>query len=274
MGHLSSQDHPKAVCRGPTGTLEGVALLLTEGHATDIGFLHIMPRFASDLATGALLDTALGAAPASTTKVRAQVANAGRWLHVSPARSRALLADRGFTQMSRALMLRDLRKMLPPVPPVPAGYTITSPEPTRFEEWAHFAFTAYKETTDFAVITLEETEAAYLRLYRRFLGGEFGPYARGMSFAALPDGGGPPVGVLHTVFVGPDPYVGDLSLLPGHRGRGVGRYLLLAALAAYAASGATRTGLTATEQNRPAFTLYRSAGFEVARTNDVFVRYA
>lgn len=263
----------KAVARSPEGHVEGAALLVSEGHASDIAFLHVLPRYATDAATGELLDTLLSALPPGTSKVRAQVATAGRWLHMSSARARSLLEARSFRTLSRALMLCDLAKPLPPVPPAPAGYRITSPEPTRFDDWARFAYDAYRDTTDFAVITLEESVGAYRKLYGRFLGGEFGSYSRTMSFAALPEGGSDPVAVLHTVLVGTDPYVGDLSVLPAHRRRGLGRYLLRSALSAYAAAGARRAGLTATEQNRPAFGLYRASGFEVARSADVHVKY-
>jgi ribosomal protein S18 acetylase RimI-like enzyme len=264
----------KAVCRTPAGSLQGAALLNVEGNASDIAFLHIMPRFATESATARLLDALLGALPEGTGKVRAQVATAGRWLHLSPARARNLLTGRAFAPLTRALMLRDLRRPLPDVPATPAGYAAVAAEPGRADEWGRFAFEAYQQTTDFAVITLEETQDAYRRLYVRFLGGEFGTYARGMSFAAVPEGEASPAGVLHTVFVGPEPYVGDLSVLPAHRGRGLGRFLLLKALSAYAAAGAKRAGLTATEENEPAFSLYRSVGFEVVRSSEVFVRYA
>jgi ribosomal protein S18 acetylase RimI-like enzyme len=272
-GLFAGESNVKAVSRSPTGEVEGAAALHSEGHASDIAFLHLTPRHATDAATAALLDALLGALPPGTSKVRAQAANTGRWLHLSPARARGLLEARGFSTLSRALMLRDLRKPLPPVPPVPPGYHPVMPDPGRYEEWAQFAVEAYRDTTDYAVITLEESEGAYRRLYGRFLGGEFGAYARGMSFAAAPAGSAVPVAVLHTVFVGPDPYVGDLSVLPGHRRHGLGKFLLLTALSAYAAAGAKRTGLTATEQNRPAFALYRSVGFEVARSSEVAVRY-
>ncbi|HEX9710516.1 MAG TPA: GNAT family N-acetyltransferase [Candidatus Thermoplasmatota archaeon] len=270
---FESPAHAKVVSRSPSGAVEGAAVLTSEAHASDIAFLHVMPRHASDAATAALLDAALAALPAGTTKVRAQVTSAGRWLHLPPARGRALLAAQGFLPLARALMLRDLTKGLPAPPPVPAGYTVVPPDPSRSDEWSRFALEAYRGTTDFAVITLEESEAAYRRLYARFLGGEFGPYARGMSFAAVPEGGAGPAAVLHTVFVGPDPYVGDLSVHPAHRRRGLGRALLLRALSAYAAAGAKRAGLTATEQNRPAYALYRSVGFQVARSSEVFIKY-
>lgn len=266
-------DTVKAVARSPDGAAEGAGLLVSEGPAADIAFLHVLPNHATDAATDELVGALLSAAPAGTAKVRAQVATAGRWLHMSSARARSLLERRSFQTLSRALMLRDLTRRLPPAPPAPPGYTFVPPEPTRFDDWSRFAYEAYRDTTDFAVITLGETVAAYRRLYGRFLGGEFGAYSRTMSFSAIPEGSGQPVGVLHTVLVGTDPYVGDLSVLPAHRGRGLGRYMLHSALAAYAAAGAKRAGLTATEQNRPAFGLYRAFGFEVARSADVHVKY-
>jgi len=59
-----------------------------------------------------------------------------------------------------------------------------------------------------------------------------------------------PAGVLH-----------DLVVEPAHRGQGVGRALLDAALQALAAKGAPRVVLSTAERNEPAQRLFARAGF-------------
>ncbi|MBY0513148.1 MAG: GNAT family N-acetyltransferase [Gemmataceae bacterium] len=58
----------------------------------------------------------------------------------------------------------------------------------------------------------------------------------------------------------------NLGVVPDHRGRGLGRTLLLKALAGFAAAGAKRAFLEVTARNEPAVGMYRSVGFRNIRT--------
>jgi ribosomal protein S18 acetylase RimI-like enzyme len=60
---------------------------------------------------------------------------------------------------------------------------------------------------------------------------------------------------------GPAGVLQDLVVDPAHRGQGVGRALLDAALQALAAKGAPRVVLSTAERNEPAQRLFASAGF-------------
>jgi hypothetical protein len=60
--------------------------------------------------------------------------------------------------------------------------------------------------------------------------------------------------------------VQNLGVLPTHRGRGLGRALLLKALEGFAQSRINHVYLEVTAQNRGAIKLYRAAGFRKART--------
>ena len=53
-----------------------------------------------------------------------------------------------------------------------------------------------------------------------------------------------------------------MGLLPAHRGRGIGRMLMDAALKAAWASGLTRVELAVHADNEPAIALYKRVGFE------------
>jgi ribosomal protein S18 acetylase RimI-like enzyme len=269
---FEAPDDIKVVWRSPRREVIGAGLLSVEGNAAELVFLHALPRYATVRATGHLLEAVLRALPPGVSKLRAFGSTSGRWVHLPAAKSRALLCEKGFFEFERALLMRDLRRPLPSAPPLPSGYEIAVPDPDDVDRWAAFAFEAYSGTTDFGVITLEESAAAYRALYARFLSGELGTYARRLSFVVQPAGGAP-CAVLHTVFVGGEPYIGDLSILPAHRRKGLGRALLVHGLDAFRQAGFSRTGLTATVQNRPAYALYQWAGFEVERSNHVFLHY-
>lgn len=263
----------KVLWRSPVGTVLGAAVATLEGQAADLQFLHILPRHATARRSGEILDEVLAGLPSGTSKVRAMGSSGGRWLHLVPGEAREVLLARRFSAYDRVLVTRDLEAPVAPPPPLREGYTLDHPDPARVEEWADFAYRAYEGTTDFGIIALDATPPAYERLYRRFLSGEFGGYDRAQSIVARAPGG-EPAGVLHTIVLGKEPYVGDLSVLPGHRGTGLGRALLLTALERYRAAGFRRAALTVTAQNTPAYNLYRSAGFEVQRSSELYFRFA
>jgi len=252
------------------GKVIGAALASVEGRSADLTFLHMLPKFATVDASARLLDATLAAMPPSVAKVRAMGSHSGRWLHIVGPDARRLLLDRRFASFDRALMARDLRIAPAVARPLPPGFTVEVPDPAQVEEHAGFAYRAYRGTTDFGVIALEETPEAYARLYRRFLSGEFGVYARDLSvLVRSPEGA--TAAVLHTIVLLGEPYVGDLSVLPEYRRHGMGRALLLRGMARYRDAGYRRVGLTVTVQNTPALNLYRSVGFEIERSTELFL---
>lgn len=58
----------------------------------------------------------------------------------------------------------------------------------------------------------------------------------------------------------------NVGVVPECRGRGIGRALLVKALAGFAAAGARRAFLEVTAQNAPAVRMYRGLGFRCTRT--------
>ena len=58
----------------------------------------------------------------------------------------------------------------------------------------------------------------------------------------------------------------NLGVLPDYRGMGVGRALLLKALAGFAGAGARRAFLEVTAKNEPAVRMYRQLGFRSYKT--------
>jgi GNAT superfamily N-acetyltransferase len=260
----------KAVWRDARGAVVGAALATVEGTGSDLALLHILPAYADATASARLLDTVIRGLPPSVARLRAMDRLAHRWLHLAPADTRAVLTARGFSAFDRVLLARDLRKPVPPPAPLPAGYTLSTPDPRQVDRYSDFAFRAYRGTTDFPIIAPDASLEAYTRLYRRFLSGELGEYASALSFA-VEDEGRELAAVLHTILVGRDPYVGDLSVLAPHRRKHLGRFLLTTALQRYKDTGLARAALTVTAQNTAAYNLYRSLGFEVERSGEVFI---
>jgi ribosomal protein S18 acetylase RimI-like enzyme len=58
----------------------------------------------------------------------------------------------------------------------------------------------------------------------------------------------------------------NLGVVPEHRGKGIGKALLLQVLAGFAAAGAGRAILEVTARNEPAVRMYRSSGFRNQKT--------
>lgn len=58
----------------------------------------------------------------------------------------------------------------------------------------------------------------------------------------------------------------NVGVIPGYRGRGLGRALVARAAAGFLAAGAGRVYLEVTAGNEPAVRLYRSLGFRPTRT--------
>lgn len=67
-------------------------------------------------------------------------------------------------------------------------------------------------------------------------------------------------------------HIGQISLVPSHQGRGIGRRLIGEALAEFRQRGFEAVSLAVTATNRNAFHLYQSCGFEVIHTFPVFYR--
>jgi GNAT superfamily N-acetyltransferase len=65
---------------------------------------------------------------------------------------------------------------------------------------------------------------------------------------------------------GPIGAIQNLGVIPGYRGRGLGRALARGALAGFQEAGLRRAYLEVTAENRSAVMLYRSLGFRRAKT--------
>lgn len=80
---------------------------------------------------------------------------------------------------------------------------------------------------------------------------------------------GEPAGRLYVARWGGEIRVMDVALLPAHRGKGIGSFLLESILAEAAAS--KRKVSVHVERANPAMTLYRRLGFELVEEKEVYV---
>ncbi|HXG68516.1 MAG TPA: N-acetyltransferase, partial [Blastocatellia bacterium] len=67
-------------------------------------------------------------------------------------------------------------------------------------------------------------------------------------------------------------HIGQISLIPSHQGRGIGRRMIEEALSEFSERGFECVSLAVTASNRNAFHLYQSCGFETIHTFPVFYR--
>ncbi len=131
------------------------------------------------------------------------------------------------------------------------------------------SFMAYSRGHPDAPGSLEEAE----RRSRELLAGESGgPVLDTLSAAIMDTSDQAVVGAAVVTWQeakpwgwGGGPWVADIFVVPAHQGSGLGRALLLRAVASSAAAGEARIGLTVTDGN-PAERLYVSAGFRRRRT--------
>ena len=74
------------------------------------------------------------------------------------------------------------------------------------------------------------------------------------------------VGFAMLRILGDDVELMTIAVEPKYRGKGLGRALLLKALAGFAAAGAARSFLEVTARNEPAVRVYRDVGFRCHKT--------
>ncbi|MBY8871487.1 GNAT family N-acetyltransferase [Micromonospora sp. PLK6-60] len=177
-------------------------------------------------------------------------------------RWRRILADAGFTFARRYVRMS---RPLPADPPViPPGVLVRPVRPDDEDDLRTFHRiyeTAFADTLDH--------DPRDFATWRERIGPD---PSWDEWFVAEVDG--EPAGVLRSSDQGADRdegWVKSLAVLPGHRGRGVGRALLGHAFARYAVKGRTTAGLGVDLANpTAALSLYRSVGLRETSTVDMY----
>jgi len=174
------------------------------------------------------------------------------------------------THYKRLHMEVDLRRRRWPSPPLPEGYAWASWHPVLLEAHARVKCDSFDGTIDAEVFESLSSLAGCQRLMVDIAHHEgFVPAATWLIRFEGNDFLGPtPVatiqGLRKNQWVGS---IQNVGVLPEHRGCGLGRALLLQALAGYAALGMRFARLEVTAANRLAVRLYESLGFRVTRAS-------
>jgi ribosomal protein S18 acetylase RimI-like enzyme len=178
----------------------------------------------------------------------------------------------GYRVFSRARLLLDLDKPLPPID-LPTEYRLTPWEMASMEVATTLIEAAHRDTDD-ANLEPELTgiKGAQL-LLKRTSDGEFGPFDPPLSpmVFAREQLVGLSLAVWHIALPGQG-FVVDLIVDAAHRRRGLGRALVTATAQAFRSAGATSLGLAVTLSNLPALHLYKALGFRIEQRFSLFRR--
>ena len=165
------------------------------------------------------------------------------------------------TYFKRYRMERDLRD-LPPVPELPDGFDWAAWRSDLLEAHAQTKFQCFHDELDSLVFPSLGYLGGCLELMSNIaMRSEFVPQATWLLVG--------PFGPCGTVQGLRDRGFGaiqNLGVAADHRGRGLGRLLLLKALHGFRDAGLHRSYLEVTVRNEPAMRLYRDIGFRSTRT--------
>src|SRR5262245_5926149 len=165
------------------------------------------------------------------------------------------------TYFKRYRMELDLRS-LPPNPAPPAGFDWLAWHPSLLDVHAEVKFQCFRDELDSWVFPCLGTRAGCGELMRNIVSrATFVPEATWLLAG--------PLGPVATVQGLRDKYFGaiqNLGVAADHRGRGLGKMLLLKALHGFRRAGLRQAYLEVTARNEAAVRLYRRLGFRGTRT--------
>lgn len=171
-------------------------------------------------------------------------------------------ADRGVTYYKRFRMEIDLEVPLPE-PSLPEGYSWGAWHPSLMKAHAEVKFECFFDQIDAIVFPSLGSRSGCFLLMKEISGRPgFRPEATWLVTA--PDGPcGTVQGIRDRRGIGA---IQNLGVTPPHRGRGVGRAILLQALHGFRRAGLHHAYLEVTAQNDGAIRLYRRLGFRCRKT--------
>jgi GNAT superfamily N-acetyltransferase len=151
----------------------------------------------------------------------------------------------------------------PPAPDLPPGYSWVPWEDSLLEPHADVKFYSFQEEIDACVFpSLGSRDGCYYLM--REICRKNGFLAEATWLVACPAGYcGTVQGVRERTGLGA---IQNLGVMPLHRGRGLGKALLVQALHGFRRAGLGRAFLEVTAQNEAAVRLYRSLGFRCRKT--------
>jgi ribosomal protein S18 acetylase RimI-like enzyme len=151
----------------------------------------------------------------------------------------------------------------PPLPALPAGYTLVAWEPGLVEAHGDVKYYSFQDEIDAGVFpSLATRHGCYYLMREISRKGGFVPEATWLVACAA-GYCGTVQGIRERTGVGA---IQNLGVMPSHRGRGLGKALLVHALGGFRRRGLGKVVLEVTAQNDPAVRLYRSIGFRCRKT--------
>ncbi|HEY1598521.1 MAG TPA: GNAT family N-acetyltransferase [Pirellulales bacterium] len=173
----------------------------------------------------------------------------------------------GLTYFKRFRMETDLSREIPS-PEVPLGYRLVPWRPDLLASHAEAKYQSFRNGIDSNVFPCLGEHEGCLRLMREI--SQKDGFLPGATWLVATDGFEQPLEYCGTIQGIRDRSglgaIQNLGTTPEHRGQGLGRGLLLAALAGFRAAGLRRAYLEVTAQNEGAIRLYRRLGFHKVRT--------
>uniref|UniRef100_A0A7C2NVS8 GNAT family N-acetyltransferase n=1 Tax=Schlesneria paludicola TaxID=360056 RepID=A0A7C2NVS8_9PLAN len=162
------------------------------------------------------------------------------------------------------------------VPPLPAGYRFVAWQTGQEDRHAWVKFQSFRDEVDSSVFECLGEYQGCLRLMRE-ISRQTGFIPAATWLLAYSEPGtnhieecGTIQGVALTEHLGS---IQNVGITPAHRGLGLGRALVLQALAGFQQAGLHRVSLEVTANNAAAVALYRSVGFRTTRTMYRSVEY-
>jgi len=175
----------------------------------------------------------------------------------------------GFTYFKRFRMEIDLDQVPRELAPLPPNYHWVAWHPSLLERHAATKYESFRSEIDARVFPCLGMPEGCRRLMREIAGRENFLPAATWLIIHRPGPGLPPVdcgtiqGLEQAGCLGA---IQNVGIVPEHRRLGLGRALVMKALAGFRDSGLRRAYLEVTARNTNAVDLYRDIGFQLART--------
>ena len=174
----------------------------------------------------------------------------------------------GVTYYKRFRMEIELDRVRPAEEPLAQGYEWVAWQPSMLERHARAKFESFRSEIDTQVFPLLGDLPSCRSLMSEIVQrATFIPEATWLVTCRLGEDVYEDCGTIQGLTQsGRWGAVQNVGVSPEHRGRGLGRALILKSLAGFKAAGVTRVYLEVTARNAVAVQLYRSVGFRLART--------
>jgi len=240
----------------------GYGFYVLEEHKGLIGGLFASPRFAQSEITDSLLNEMLSTLRGSprVNRVEAQIMPFGRELD-------GTVLGNYFRLYPRQFMMLTLETAKLKGEALSRGLRIERWSDRNFESCARLIQLAYANHVDGEINDQYRSEAGGMKFLRNIVilpgCGQFLPEA---SFVVREASGGPPVGMVLTSTVAEGVgHTTQICVKPGHRGSGIGRFLMETSIQALKARHFHSLSLTVTALNSTAVKLYEDLGFRTIK---------